>query len=572
MIVDRFNKIIASFQNLTEEKKILCIYRYASLVITSIAYFIGSTQHSMEKRIFIITCITMSSVILNYLYLINHHSKTVIKLLLFIEIIGNSVLLIPSGGLNSPYVWYALNTILISAMLLKREYCWINLCIYLFSSIWLSYRFFHQHTINIREFVNDEASLIVSTILITIAIQLLSKYMEKIQLEQRKLVKANTQLTLAKDKVKESINHIMELYQTVHLFSSSRSKNDLIELIIEYTKKITKAEKVIFYDLEKSERRVKGSTSAISDCTAEKLRRKVLEVWEDISHSQKPYEIKIEDQCFLFIPVASTYMAYGLLGIEVPAKTEKLNLQENHDQLVFIAGLSTMVLEKFELEQVNERLLVTEEQNRIANEIHDGVQQRLFSTSFGIYGLMKKLHGINIHEMDEDINMIRESIDHTMKELRTAIYGLSWKKNGTDNFLTDMIHYINEVRKLNQVEIDFNVLGNTESATSMQKRALYRIVCEGVGNAVRHGKASHIEVTLHMQTKMVLLKIEDNGSGFSVNTVKQSNESGLGVKNIYHLANTLNGKAYFRSRKGKGTMIKVIIPNQIAAMGEEKAI
>lgn len=113
------------FRGRLEESKILFAYRYISLLITSLFYFINDPDHYLGKRIFIIGCLTISAIILSYLYLAKERSNKSIKILLTIETIGNCMLLIPSGGLNgginSPFVWYSLNTILISSVFLKKN-------------------------------------------------------------------------------------------------------------------------------------------------------------------------------------------------------------------------------------------------------------------------------------------------------------------------------------------------------------------------------------------------------------------------------------------------------------------
>ena len=119
----------AFFKGRKEETKILFIYRYVSLIITSIFYSINEIEHTNTKKIFIIFCLSTAAIILSYLYIICENSKKNIKILLFIETISNSILLIPSGGLNSPFIWYTLNTILISSLFLKREFIWINISV-----------------------------------------------------------------------------------------------------------------------------------------------------------------------------------------------------------------------------------------------------------------------------------------------------------------------------------------------------------------------------------------------------------------------------------------------------------
>lgn len=565
------SQISSFYKSLSEEKRIIFLYRYFSLCITSTAYFISSNNHSIENRFFIIACIIVASIILNYLYLLNYKSKFAIKVLVFIETIGNSILLIPSGGLESPYVLLALNTIIITSLILSQIYCWITLFIYLSCSTFLAYLLFNNGNISFINLLYSESYLIVSSILMIIAIRLLSRYIKCIQGERKKLMEINSQLVEANNNVKESINHIMELYQAVHLFSNTRNKTELIELILENTKKIIETDMIVFFSYEKQQIVSTVFNNEYHRMPAA-LKDNVIEIWDRIIDENSAIELIVEDSCYLVISVKSSYMTYGVLGLEISQNQKRFIQIEKMDQIKFFADLSSIVLEKFELEKVNNKLLITEEQNRIANEIHDSVLQRLFSTSFAIYGLMKKLNKANIKDADADLAIIRESIDHAMKELRTTIYGLSWKKDGSDNFLGDIADYVYNIKVMNNIDINLNIIGNSELVTYICKKVIYRIICEGIGNAVRHGKAKHIEITLNIKEDATQLRIVDDGIGFNFESVSKSKQVGLGIKNIYTLIESLKGQVDFQSKLCEGTTIKLTIPNHVNDNMEDQVV
>lgn len=563
---------ISNLKEQPEELKIITIYRIVSLLSISFFFFAGDIKHSLVIKVFIIACIGLSSIILSYLYQRNKDVPGNIKVLVLIETIGNSFLLIPTGGLNSPFVWYSINTILIAAIMLGSIYCWVNLGVYLFTSTCLVYLIFNNGEQNLIELISRESNLILSLVLITAIIRLLALYIKRLRIEGIKLAETNRQLNFANGKVRESINHIMELYQAVNMFTTLNDKEDIINTIMEYTEKVTKADNVFFYSCSGIEKRmiVKGNSMVKSIEYA--LNSKLEESWAKIMNLPRPVEVDIENKKCLIAPIRSDCIIYGVLGIEVKGDQLNTYYMDYIDQLKFMSDLGSIVFEKFEMEQVNERLVITEEQNRIANEIHDSVQQRLFSTSFGIYGLMRKISNMTGNEINEELNLIRNSIDNAMKELRTAIYSMSWNKGGTDNFVMDTMKFIEEIRKLNDVKISFKLMGNSDLLSLLQKKSLYRIICEGVGNAVRHGRAENVEVILNIQTNVTVLEIIDDGAGFDLQLVKQSKQGGLGIKNIEALAHYLKGKANISSSIGKGTKVKITFPIYTYLHREEKIV
>lgn len=571
MVLKHKTRDIFCMREQPEELRIITIYRFVSLICISVFFLADNSNLLINVKAFIIACIGSSAILLNYLYKKNMESPGNIKALVLIEVIGNSALLIPTGGLNSPFVWYSINTILIAAVMLTSLYCWINIGAYLFTSTCLVYMFIYNGELDLAEFISQESNLILSLVLITAIVRQLAMYIKRLSTEGIKQIEINRQLNAANRKVRESVDHIMELYKTVYMFTTVHDKADIISTIMEYTEKVTKADIVFFYLA--GDEKIMDIRSDKSYCFMKKiLSEKVKGSWSFIMDSCEPFKLDIDDRSYLAASVRSNCIMYGVLGAGIdPEQTNACN-EDFIDQLKFMAGLSSIVFEKFEMEQVNERLVVAEEQNRIANEIHDSVLQRLFSTSFGIHSLIRNNGNMSDSKLNEELNIIGESLNNTMRELRTTIYGMSFNKGETDNFLSDTKKFIDETRCLNNICINFKYAGNSEALSLLQKKSLYRIICEGVGNAVRHGRANNIEVMLHIQDNEVVMIITDDGTGFELKSVKQSRRGGLGIKNIETLTHCLNGKVCIRSSLGKGTSIRVTYPVYSYMQREENII
>lgn len=551
-----------------EESQILFVYRYVSLFITSTFYLLNHPEHLIERKIFIIGCLTISAVILSYLYLINEKSNKNIMFLLLIETIGNSILLIPSGGVNSPFIWYTLNTILISATFLKKRYCWLNLLAYLFTSSTIIY-IGTDLDLDILKFITGESNLILSFLMITAAVQVWAIFVKKTKDKSKRLKEVNTQLESANSMIIESMDHIMTLYQSVNILTNQGNKDGLLKLLFEYTKKVTKSNTVFYYEISAD---ISKITLDGDNEIAKSLEKNISMDLKNILEYKMPMEILLSDTRFKIMPVKSTYKDYGVLGFEATNSEESIIYKNNMQQLQFLSELVSIAFERFNLEEINERLLITEEQNRIANEIHDSVLQRLFSMSCGIFSLMKGLDKYSSEELSEELNLIRRTTDTVMKELRAKIYGLSWKKSGSSSFAMDIRKYIDDIKKLSNVIIPFSIVGNDEVLSCKQKKALYRMICEGIGNAIRHGEAEIIEVSLKIDSQSSILSIIDNGKGFDLNRVKASSTKGLGIQNLYQMTESLSGQIQIESKLGNGTKIEVVIPNYILSKEGKEAI
>ncbi len=546
--------------NQPEEVKIALVYRCLTLAVTSLFFLVGYSRHPLVTRIFIILCVAAASGIASNLYIKNKGNKTKIAFLLILETLGNSFILIPSGGILSPFVWYSLNTILIASLELGRKFCWLSLSMYILVSTWASYFVLNTAKEDFLGIINKELNIVLSLILITLAIQLLSKYLQKIQLDKIKLRSVNNELTSANEKIKESMNYVMELYQAVHLFSMQSGKYELIDIIVRYAKKITKAESAFFYSPMTGDDKLVVASDRVADGMEEEIKKILDEERIALKDAPEPLLLCSDRTSILAVTVKTNYRTYGVLGIE-PVHCEGSHCpEETLDRLKFLAGLSFMVLERFELERVNEKLMVSEEQNRIANEIHDSVLQKLFGISCGIFGLMKNQNLTAVNETARQLQLLQQSVNDTMKDLRAVVYRLSWKKGGVNSFIADVNKFLSEARRLNNVEINLHTAGNSELLLPSQKKALYRIICEGTGNAIRHGKAGAVNVSLKINHEAVLLEIKDNGIGFDFEAVRESHALGLGIENIQNMVCLMKGKVDFNSNAGKGTLIKIFIP------------
>lgn len=561
-----FSKLFSLLKYKLEESQILFIYRYLSLLITSVFYVFGDFQHSIIKKLFIIGCLTASSIILSHLYLKNEKSEKNIKVLLFIETVGNSILLIPSGGINSPFIWYTLNTILISSIFLKRIYCYTNLLLYILTSSIIIYFGLDGNMYGLG-LTSEHSNLILSLIMIVAVVQLWSIYVKKIKEKNAILQELNNQLELANKANMEYIELIESLYKSVNILTNQGNKEGLIKILYEYTEEITNSNMVFYYDISEDKHRMitDGEDEYLTDLVEKRLA-------EDLNHileSKTLMEMSVETRNFAIIPIRTTHKNYGILGCEVNDGRESIIYRNNIYQLQFLSELISTAFERLYLEEINERLLLTQEQNRIANEIHDSVLQRLFSLSCGIFALMRNLDKLTTDNVKEELDFMRKAIDTVLKELRNKIYGLSWRKSGSNSFVTDIKKYIDETKKLNNVIIPFSIVGNDELLSCEQKKVLYRMICEGISNAVRHGKAENIEVTLKIDTENSTLNIIDDGVGFDLDKVLNHKMGGLGIQNLYQLSESLGGNTKITSIPGEGTKLEIMIPNRVSEEGEK---
>ena len=242
-------KVVISYKNLADQEKIMIVYRYFSLGITSTFFLVSDLTYPLDRKLCIIGCLMIASLMLSLLYMIYQTSQVRITLLVLMEIIGVTVFLIPTGGLESPFVWYSLNAIVVTSILLNKYTCWLSLSFYLSASVFLTHRIFHLNKIGLLEYILAKRNLLLAFILITAVVQMLEKNIKKIQHQSEALSETIRKLAAANIKTKEAMNNVVELYQAVHLLTSQQNKQSVLHLIIQCAMETTKSKRVYYYSL-----------------------------------------------------------------------------------------------------------------------------------------------------------------------------------------------------------------------------------------------------------------------------------------------------------------------------------
>jgi signal transduction histidine kinase len=149
-------------------------------------------------------------------------------------------------------------------------------------------------------------------------------------------------------------------------------------------------------------------------------------------------------------------------------------------------------------------------------------------------------------------------LNNAFEELRNISHNLTpflLKEKGLTESVRDMLV---KVENTNNCRVNFEEVGFNERLGSSLETTLYRVIQEVINNIVRHAKASEINFQIIKTEKDLTIMLEDNGIGFEVLKLKESN--GIGIRNIYSRIENLNGTVLIDSAIGRGTIFTLIIP------------
>jgi signal transduction histidine kinase len=112
-----------------------------------------------------------------------------------------------------------------------------------------------------------------------------------------------------------------------------------------------------------------------------------------------------------------------------------------------------------------------------------------------------------------------------------------------------------EVSRNNDIYVQVVAESVPDNLPDDHKTCIYRVVQEGLRNAVRHAKAKTVRITLGLYADNLLLTIKDDGQGF-----QPDREKGLGLLGMEERVAHLNGRFRLESVVGRGTSIRVELP------------
>ena len=549
-------------KNPTSKLRLVYLYRSISLFLTSIFYVLVSFS-PFSFKFGVVLSLGIAAWIIGSLQRKYIGNTKILKLIVISETVGLTLLLIPTGGISSPFIWYTLNPVIIAASYLTPVFCWTLVTFYLASATLIAYTLFNST--NMMMILQENSFIYLVCLLITLLARLFSDLTKELdsnanllRMQQIELLNVNKKLVGANEKYQQTIEHIMSLYHIMDNFSYKKGSKKLIQEISTSLMKCTQSESAFFW-VSDLQRRNSQMASTIYN---PELETKLKEEWNSIKNRRAPFVKELEKQLY-WMKIIRTSNNLGILGVKIlnDDDEEKKPLLFNRT-FEFVCELSEIMLERIYMDRMMDQMVIVEEQNRIANEIHDSVSQRLFGIVYSLHSLPIKSKNLSEEELNQEFLFLSKSANEAMKELRAAIFRLSSIKKGEQPFFLRLSNYFHEYAKLNDIKIDYAVNGDEFLIDAKLKEALYRIICETCGNAVRHGDCKLITVKLIVVENEITLSIQDNGNGIKIDKHKVVKETGIGLKNIKNIVTSYSGYLSINDVNGLGTEIYIAIPIQ----------
>ena len=214
------------------------------------------------------------------------------------------------------------------------------------------------------------------------------------------------------------------------------------------------------------------------------------------------------------------------------------------------------------------RLAIAEERDRIGRDLHDGIIQSLYAVGLSLEDvpeLMTEAPG----EAESRIDGAIESINLAIRDIRNFIYGLRPEAVDGAQVLAGLAALAEEVRHGGLVDVVTELdPGADPGFGEVAGGELLKLVREALSNAIRHGRAARILLSLTTIDGSPRLEIADDGVGFDPSGDPGPGHHGLA--NMRARADAIGGRFEVRSRPGAGTRVIVeLAPTETNGTNED---
>ena len=242
--------------------------------------------------------------------------------------------------------------------------------------------------------------------------------------------------------------------------------------------------------------------------------------------------------------VAQTAMIAGLLFQRRRRRRAERELRNSYERISNLGG----------------RLLNAQDVERahVARELHDDIGQQLALLQIDLHALMNTGDAVSLRDAVADVATRATAIGTSVHDLSHRLHPSQLRLVGLTGALGTLVRQLST----NKVSAVFSHETMPASLSEDITVCLYRIAQEALNNAVKHGRADQVSVSLRGTRGSVQMSIHDNGVGFDTQTAR----AGVGLISMTERVEHVGGSLQIRSQPGGGTRVDVRIP-----CGEEGA-
>jgi signal transduction histidine kinase len=218
-------------------------------------------------------------------------------------------------------------------------------------------------------------------------------------------------------------------------------------------------------------------------------------------------------------------------------------------------GLFTGIIRDIsERKELQERILrvATEEQRRIGHDLHDDVGQEL--TGLGLFAATARtaLQRGALPQAQEMTDKLVEGIKRTLGKVRALSRGLNPVEVDSEGLMSALAELAGRTSEAGGITCTFTCEHPVQFKDNAVATHLFHIAQEATSNAVKHGRAAHVDIALAEEGGAVSLSVRDDGTGIDL----ASRSEGLGLRIMRYRADLIHATFTVEPLAEGGTLVR----------------
>ena len=252
-----------------------------------------------------------------------------------------------------------------------------------------------------------------------------------------------------------------------------------------------------------------------------------------------------------FVPIWNVIIAlvFYLVLVEVLANLRALQRKLAGKVVERTAALTEEMVKRQALEK--ELLAVGErERQRIGHDLHDSLCQHLTGTALAGQVLGEKLAAKSLPEKTDAVRVV-SLIEEGITLARNLARGLSPVELEAEGLMAALRELARTTKERFHIDCHFDSPRSVLIDDPATSTHLFRIAQEAVTNAIKHGRAQRVQITLLVEADEVHLEVTDDGSGFRDPSPE---DKGMGLHIMHHRA-AMIGATLTIQKRPPGTVL-----------------
>ncbi|GAA0449951.1 sensor histidine kinase [Alkalibacillus silvisoli] len=198
-----------------------------------------------------------------------------------------------------------------------------------------------------------------------------------------------------------------------------------------------------------------------------------------------------------------------------------------------------------------------EERRKLSREIHDGPAQMLANVMIRSDIVSRTIRDHGVDEALKEMKDVKEMVRGALYEVRKIIYDLRPMALDDLGLVPTLRKYLSTIEEYHDIKVEFKSFGEEKRYAQKFEAAVFRLIQEGVQNAIKHAATSLIRVRFEESYNKLNIHVVDEGKGFDMTETK---DDSFGLTGMRERVDMLDGEMNIKSKKDEGTRITISLP------------